>query len=212
MVDFRLWYRASTAHSLIIWSFVVISAVKEVNGVMLCFVYSPPTRSLVHVPSATVCVRGGKQMAAGGPSPSLQRWEMICDHSAIKADQKGMAETVSRLMLWVVSAADFSDRTLTPPPRLAGSTCGSVCERWCGFQKQRPRMLKRVALNQKKGKRPSHGVYFDVPPLPVCSWKKNLNFIYTSLAEMPLNSCVSDTNSGTAPSYFEVSTWAHVIL
>lgn len=120
------------------------------------------------------CVYAGEQMAAGGPSPRLPRWKMICDHSAIKADRKGTAETVSRLMLRVVSAADFSDRTLTPPPRLAGSTCGSVCERQCGFQKQRPRLLKKRRWIRKKGKRPSHGVYFDIPPLPACSWKKIL--------------------------------------
>lgn len=32
--------------------------------------------------------------------------------------------------------------------------------------------LKSGAESEKKGKRPSHGVYFDVPPLPACSWNK----------------------------------------
>lgn len=57
-----------------------------------------------------------------------------------------MIEKVSRLMLWVVSAADFSDQTLTPGPHVALFMRGPVV-----FEKANdPHCLKAV-LNQGRG-------------------------------------------------------------
>lgn len=77
---------------------------------------------------------------------------MICDHSAIKADRKGTAETVSRLMLWVVSAADFSDRTLTPSPLASPAQYVALFVRGCVvFKSSDPDCLKSGAESEKRG-------------------------------------------------------------
>lgn len=103
---------------------------------------------------------------------------MICDHPAIKVDRKGTAETVSRLMLWVVSAADFSDRTLTPP--LASP---ALFVRGCAVLKSSdPDCLKSGAESEKRGN--VHPTVFILTSLRCLLSEENLN----TSAEMPLNS------------------------
>lgn len=60
-----------------------------------------------------------------------------------------MAETVSRLMLWVVSAADFSDRTLTPPPHHHLALLAQHVALW--VSKAATQTALKALLNPKKG-------------------------------------------------------------